>query len=402
APSGLAQLPLATHGLRRGLHSYAASRLDAVSLIHFSDDHRAMTQTPPGLESFLPLFPALKRWAKLGRPSGAAFSRAWFHQTVQKRVLTRTLSRLRCASTPSTNFPRRRRGKPRLYQVRSVLGRALRLGRRSRASGELLQAVALVARRGSNCRVVLRQFDGAVCHLKRLRIFSLLIQRQRQAENHHWIRVARVGVDRLLQIRLRSRIIVFLEVNGSDNRIRLRAHISLGSVDLLLRRARRHLDVGVHRRGGLLRHGDGFAKALISVDIRVVRSLRNHLGDDDQSRGIVRVQAEHFAAHGLGLLGVVGILVESHRVLIKQYANFAIGELGGKIVRRLLHGGRIGNGYRRFVGIELGLGLGLRRTLGRWPRRRLTCGRRVLLRRLCAGLGRRPNRETQYPQTQYC
>ncbi len=28
---------------------------------------------PPGLESFVPLFPALKRWAKLGRPSGAEY-----------------------------------------------------------------------------------------------------------------------------------------------------------------------------------------------------------------------------------------------------------------------------------------------------------------------------------------
>ena len=32
-----------------------------------------MTQTPPGLELFLPLYPALKRWAKLGRPSGAGW-----------------------------------------------------------------------------------------------------------------------------------------------------------------------------------------------------------------------------------------------------------------------------------------------------------------------------------------
>jgi hypothetical protein len=30
---------------------------------------------PPGLESFVPLFPALARWAKLVRPSGAGFSR---------------------------------------------------------------------------------------------------------------------------------------------------------------------------------------------------------------------------------------------------------------------------------------------------------------------------------------
>jgi hypothetical protein len=29
---------------------------------------------PPGLASFLPLFPALKRWAKLDRPSGAGFT----------------------------------------------------------------------------------------------------------------------------------------------------------------------------------------------------------------------------------------------------------------------------------------------------------------------------------------
>jgi hypothetical protein len=36
----------------------------------------------------------VKRWAKLGRPSGAAFSCAWFHQTVRKRVLTHTLGAL--------------------------------------------------------------------------------------------------------------------------------------------------------------------------------------------------------------------------------------------------------------------------------------------------------------------
>ena len=28
---------------------------------------------PPGLESFVPPSPALKRWAKFGRPSGAGF-----------------------------------------------------------------------------------------------------------------------------------------------------------------------------------------------------------------------------------------------------------------------------------------------------------------------------------------
>ncbi len=34
---------------------------------------RANSVVPPGLESFVPLFPALKRWAKLGLPSGAGY-----------------------------------------------------------------------------------------------------------------------------------------------------------------------------------------------------------------------------------------------------------------------------------------------------------------------------------------
>ena len=34
---------------------------------------------PPGLELFVPLFPALKRWAKLGRPCGAGFSVTLLH-----------------------------------------------------------------------------------------------------------------------------------------------------------------------------------------------------------------------------------------------------------------------------------------------------------------------------------
>ena len=54
---------------------------------------RENSVVPPGLESILPFYPALKRWAKLGRPSGAAFSCAWFHQTARKRVLTHTLKR---------------------------------------------------------------------------------------------------------------------------------------------------------------------------------------------------------------------------------------------------------------------------------------------------------------------
>src|SRR5450759_910650 len=56
---------------------------------------------PPGLESLIPLFPALKRWAKFGRPSGAAFSCASFHPTIRKRVLTHTLKRWAMFGRPS-------------------------------------------------------------------------------------------------------------------------------------------------------------------------------------------------------------------------------------------------------------------------------------------------------------
>ena len=46
---------------------------------------------PPGLESLFPLFPALKGWAKLGRPSGAGLSSSSFYPVPEKRVLAHTL-----------------------------------------------------------------------------------------------------------------------------------------------------------------------------------------------------------------------------------------------------------------------------------------------------------------------
>jgi len=108
---------------------------------------------------------------------------------------------------------------------------------------------------------------------------------------------------------------------------------------------------------------------LILVDIGVTRFLGNDLGDDHQSLGIVRVKAQHLAARGLGLVGVVGILIEPHRGLIEQHAKFAVGELGGKIVSRLLDRSRVGIGCRRFPCGQLRLALGLRWTLPLWRRR---------------------------------
>ncbi len=57
---------------------------------------RENSVVPPGLESFFPLFPALKRWAKLGRPSGAGCSAIPFHRVRRKRVLAHTPKR--CAT----------------------------------------------------------------------------------------------------------------------------------------------------------------------------------------------------------------------------------------------------------------------------------------------------------------
>src|ERR1019366_986931 len=54
---------------------------------------------PPGLESFITVFPALKRWAKLFRPSGAGLRESEFLSSLRRGMLR----------------PKRRRGKPRLY-----------------------------------------------------------------------------------------------------------------------------------------------------------------------------------------------------------------------------------------------------------------------------------------------
>src|SRR5260370_41484126 len=106
--------------------------------------------------------------------------------------------------------------------IEAVRVRALGWGG-GRASGELLQAIAFVARRGSNRGIVLGQFRGAACRLERLRIFPLLVERQRQTENYSRVGAARERVDGLLKILLRRRVILFLELNGTETRIRVRA-----------------------------------------------------------------------------------------------------------------------------------------------------------------------------------
>src|ERR1035438_1935329 len=58
APSGLCHVPLPAHGLRRWVHSCAASRPLIEPVLHFSNAKSAIAQTPPGLGGFFPLFPS--------------------------------------------------------------------------------------------------------------------------------------------------------------------------------------------------------------------------------------------------------------------------------------------------------------------------------------------------------
>ena len=57
---------------------------------------------PPGLESLLPASPALKRWAKLERPSGAGLSESSVAWVNRQQVLAHTL---KCCANPSRLFP---------------------------------------------------------------------------------------------------------------------------------------------------------------------------------------------------------------------------------------------------------------------------------------------------------
>src|ERR1019366_9291299 len=81
-----------------GLISAAKAGFGGTAVIAAVKRVREDSVVPPGLESFSLLFPALKRWAKLVRPSGAAFSRSSFHRIAKTSVLTHTLKSVRESS----------------------------------------------------------------------------------------------------------------------------------------------------------------------------------------------------------------------------------------------------------------------------------------------------------------
>src|ERR1700686_2357151 len=149
---------------------------------------------------------------------------------------------------------------------RLILGRSLRLSR-SGAAGELLQAIALVPRRSPNRSIVLRQLYRAIGHLERFGIFLLLVEGESEPQHYDFIRLGRIGVDRLLEVLLRRGGIFFFEIDGADNRIGLRFNHRFIGVDFVLRSTGRHLNVGFYGLGGFLRHVGCFAEALLFVDI---------------------------------------------------------------------------------------------------------------------------------------
>src|SRR5450759_3232578 len=63
--------------IRCGFVGHLSSVIPCRSFVLGPQRARENSVVPAGLESFFPLFPALKRWAKFGRPSGAGFSTGW-------------------------------------------------------------------------------------------------------------------------------------------------------------------------------------------------------------------------------------------------------------------------------------------------------------------------------------
>src|ERR1700733_13200616 len=105
----------------------------------------------------------------------------------------------------------------RLVRRRSLRGLALsrvtlrsRLRRRGWMPRELGQAVAFAGGLTANHRLFLAQFNRAVGNLQSFFIFSLFINRERQAQHVGSIGLARVSINRLLEVFLRGREIVLV------------------------------------------------------------------------------------------------------------------------------------------------------------------------------------------------
>src|SRR5208282_2539109 len=158
-----------------------------------------------------------RRWKRWPRLSSSAMISRDFIAKRGNDPSARILVETRLAASEKLHALETRQGAP-LPERWLVLWRS-----RGRACSELLQAIDFPFCRIQNHGVVFRNFHRMSRHLERLRIFPLLIQRQCQAENNHGIRVAGVRIDGLLQFLLCPHEILFLELNGAENRIRVGA-----------------------------------------------------------------------------------------------------------------------------------------------------------------------------------
>src|SRR5580704_18188360 len=91
-------------------------------------------------------------------------------------------------------------------RLRGLVGWSLGLRLRDRRmSSELLQTVLLAAGRASDHGTFLAKFHRLVGRLQSIVILSLLVERERQAQHIGCIRLAGIGIDRLLKVFLSSR-----------------------------------------------------------------------------------------------------------------------------------------------------------------------------------------------------
>src|SRR5580692_4337448 len=132
----------------------------------------------------------------------------------------------------------------------------------------------------------------------------------------------------------------------------------------------------------MLRVFRGLGKTLILIKVGIASALGDHFGGSDECLRIIGIEFQQFLRLLQHFVAVVRILVAAHRGFEEQGAQFAIGELRREVVGRLFHGGGIFLvSYRRVIGVEFCLRLGLR-----WPfaLRRRRRGRTLLGRtRLC-------------------
>ena len=175
----------------------------------------------------------------------------------------------------------------------------------------------------------------------------------------------RVSINRLAKVGLRCHEVVLVELQRPQNRVNTGSQQVLVSIGLVRGGSRGKYDVSVDRLQGALSRLPGFVQALVFIEIGVARALGQHLSLIHQSFRVIRIDRQSLASHIQHLVRVVCVLISAHCGLVQDDSQLAVGELGGEIISRLFDCGGIGIRAGDLEGVELGLGLGLWRALGR-------------------------------------